>query len=194
MADERTTGGLVSAAAAGDQDAWDALVARFNGLMWGIARGFRLDATDAGDAVQTTWLRLVENLDRIQDPERLPGWLATTVRRECVRQLRSAGRERLVGDESFVAELAAPSAPLDAAILADERDAALWRALGTLTHRCQQLLRVLMASPPPPYTAVAEALDIPIGSIGPSRGRCLDQLRRVAATDDLLGSGTGDVR
>lgn len=186
--DDATTGLLVAAAAAGDQLAWDELVARYGGMLWGIARSFRLDAADAADAVQTTWLRLVEHLDSIDDAERLPGWLATTVRRECLRLLRTGGRER-PGGEGWSDDLVADTEPLDASMLADERDAALWRALGALTQRCQQLLRVLMATPPPSYSMVADALDMPIGSIGPSRGRCLDQLRRIAASDDLLGAG-----
>ncbi|MGI5131991.1 RNA polymerase sigma factor [Pseudonocardia sp. CA-107938] len=185
MIDDATTARLVSAAAAGDEAAWDALVDAYTGMLWAIARSFRLDQADAGDAVQTTWLRLVENLDRIEDPRRLPGWLATTVRRECLRILRRGGREA-PGGEDWSDVLVADTPPVDAALLADERDAALWRALQALGERCQQLLRVLMATPPPSYAAVSAALGIPVGSIGPSRGRCLDQLRRIAAGDDLL--------
>jgi RNA polymerase sigma factor (sigma-70 family) len=183
-------GRLLAAAAAGDQGAWDELVARFSGLLWSVARGYRLNTADTGDAVQTTWLRLVENLDRIHDPERLAGWLATTVRNECLRLLRKAGRECPGPVLEWVDELPDAAAPLDANLLTDERDAALWRALATISQRCQRLLRVLMASPPPPYVAVAAAVDMPIGSIGPSRQRCLDQLRRIAVADDLLGSGS----
>ncbi|MFC4946129.1 RNA polymerase sigma factor [Pseudonocardia sp. GCM10023141] len=188
------TGLLLAAAGAGDQASWDELVTRHNGLLWGIARGYRLGVADTGDAVQTTWLRLVENLDRIQDPERLAGWLATTVRRECLRVLRRTGRERPGPDLDEIGDLPDHADPLDAGLLADERDAALWRALAAISARCQQLLRVLMSSPPPAYAEVAVALDMPIGSIGPSRQRCLDQLRRIVSTDDLLGSPAGDPR
>lgn len=187
MADE-DTGGLLAAAGRGDQAAWDALVARHCGLLWGIARGYRLGEADAGDAVQTTWLRLVENLSRIQDPERLPGWLATTMRRECLRMLSHGGRGRATPIDT-VDELPDGGDELDAGLLADERDAALWRAVTALSQRCRQLLRVLMASPPPAYAEVSAVLDMPIGSIGPSRQRCLDQLRRVVASDDLLAGG-----
>src|SRR4051812_25387496 len=90
--------GLLGAARDGDQRAWDALVSRYSGLLWAIARSHRLDAADAGDAIQTTWLRLVEHLDRVHDPERVGGWLATTMRRECLRALRRGGRERPVDD------------------------------------------------------------------------------------------------
>jgi RNA polymerase sigma factor (sigma-70 family) len=186
--DDATTARLVSAAADGDEASWDALVDAFTGMLWAIARSYRLDTADAGDAVQTTWLRLVENLGRIEDPRRLPGWLATTVRRECLRILRRSGRET-TGGQDWSDVLVADTPALDSALLADERDAALWRALRTLGQRCQELLRVLMATPPPSYAAVSAALGMPVGSIGPSRGRCLDQLRRIVASDDLLGAG-----
>jgi RNA polymerase sigma factor (sigma-70 family) len=186
--DDATTARLVTAAAEGDEASWDALVDAFTGMLWAIARSYRLDTADAGDAVQTTWLRLVENLGRIEDPRRLPGWLATTVRRECLRILRRSGRET-TGGQDWSDVLVADTPPLDTALLADERDAALWQALHALGRRCQELLRVLMATPTPSYAAVSAALGMPVGSIGPSRGRCLDQLRRIVASDDLLGAG-----
>lgn len=171
---------LMAAAARGDQTAWEALVQRHNGLLWSVARGFRLDHADAGDAIQTTWLRLVENLDRIKDPERLGGWLASTLRHECIRMLRRSGRERPAGTAEVLADVPDDADPLDTGLLTDERDAALWRALSRIPQRCQQLLRVLMASPPLPYVEIAELLEMPIGSIGPARARCLSQLRRIA--------------
>src|SRR6266568_2397317 len=90
---------LLDAARLGDQAAWNALVAEYNSLVWSIARGYRLESADAHDAVQMTWLRLVENLDRIKDPERLAGWLATTARRECLQLLRKSGRERPASED-----------------------------------------------------------------------------------------------
>ena len=179
------TSDLVAAAAAGDSAAWDALVNLYSGLLWSIARGFRLSSADAGDAVQTTWLRLVENLDRIEDPARLPGWLATTVRRECIRLLKRGGRERLSADDDLP-DLPDPADPLDTHLLTEERDAALWLAFGRLPERCRVLLRALMVSPPSSYAEISAALGLPIGGIGPTRGRCLDQLRQIAAADDLL--------
>ncbi len=183
---EATTRQLLETASAGDQQAWDALVERYSSLLWSVARSFRLSAPDAADVAQTTWLRLVEHLDSIADPERLPGWLATTARRECLRLLRRAGREV----QSYTALVDVPDdAPeLDAALLRDERDAALWRALTLLDEFCQQLIRVLMADPPPSYAEAAAILGIPIGSVGPSRGRCLEKLRRRAG----ISSGVGD--
>lgn len=186
MADDEIAG-LLAAARRDDQTAWDRLVGRFNRLLWAIARGFRLDEAAAADSVQITWLRLVENLDRIDEPERLGSWLATTMRRECLWQLRRASRERPGATVEWLDTVPDEADPLDAHLLDDERDAALWRAFSTITDRCQQLLRVLMATPPPTYAEVSSALSIPIGSIGPIRQRCLDQLRRATATDDLLG-------
>ncbi|MGW3999156.1 RNA polymerase sigma factor [Amycolatopsis sp. NPDC004772] len=179
---------LLEAAARGDQAAWDALVDRYASLLWSIARAHRLRDADAADAVQTVWLKLVENLGRIKEPERLPGWLATTTRHECLRQLRRTDRERPTDDQVWQSE-PAPGPAVDAALLLDERDAALWRALDKLSDQCRRLLRVLMATPPPSYAEVADALDIPVGSIGPTRQRCLGRLRERAGQ---AGLGTED--
>lgn len=173
---------LVQRAAAGDQAAWNALVDRYTNLVWSVARSYRLSTSDAGDVVQTTWLRLVENLGKVQDPERLPGWLATTARRECLRVLRAGGRELVgvVDDAAFdVVDELAPA--LDHALLQDERDAALWQCFARLSERCQRLLRVLMATEPPAYAQVSQAMGMPIGSIGPTRMRCLDRLRELTS-------------
>jgi RNA polymerase sigma factor (sigma-70 family) len=170
-----TNGELLAAAARGDQPAWDALVQRHASLLWAIARSYRLSAADAADVVQTTWLRLVEHLDAIADPERLAGWLATTVRRECVHLIRRTDRHAEFAAELPDLEDDGP-AP-DAALLRDERDAELWGALARLDELCQRLLRVLMADPPPAYADVAVALGIKVGSIGPTRARCLAKLR-----------------
>jgi RNA polymerase sigma factor (sigma-70 family) len=180
------TAALLDAAKLGDQSAWEALVGQFNGLVWSIARGYRLDIADAGDAVQMTWLRLVENLTRIRDPERLASWLATTTRRECLQLLRRSGRERPALEEDALLEIADGAAPVDAALLLDERDRALWRAFMSIGERCQRLLRVLMASPPPSYQEVSAALDMPVGTIGSARQRCLTQLRGIVLADDSL--------
>jgi len=185
------TTALFDAARQGDQTAWDALVAQFSGLLWSIARGYRLDVADAHDVVQMTWLRLVESLDRISDPERLGAWLATTARRECLQLLRKAGRERPSALENALDDVAGSTEPVDAGMLLDERDRAVWRALVSISERCQRLLRVLVASPPPAYKEVAAALDMPIGTIGPARQRCLDQLRHVIRSDAGLAAQLG---
>ena len=183
---------LLARARDGDQAAWNTLVEQYTGLMWSVARAFRLDTATAGDAIQTTWLRLVEHLDRIQDPERLGGWLATTVRRECLQVLRRNTRERIApGGDAALDAIDTEAEPLDAALLADERDAALWRAFREIPDRCQRLLRVLIATPPPSYEQVAAALDIPIGSIGPTRARCLARLRTLLEPTGLLDALPG---
>lgn len=177
---------LLGAAAEGDQAAWDTVVQRYTGLLWSIARGYGLSTTDAADTVQVTWLKLVENLGTIADPERLPAWLATTMRREALQLIRRKGRAPRA-DDWAMDELADPAPPVDHELLRTERDRALLRALATLSERCQRLLRVLMASPPPAYAEVSAALDVPIGSIGPTRQRCLGRLRAVVLADGLLG-------
>lgn len=177
---------LLAASARGEQAAWDELVRRFNGLLWSVARGFRLQVGETDDAVQNAWLRLVENLDRISDPDHLGSWLATTTRRECLQVLRRRSRIGYPTESLETLQVADPAPDLDAALLADERDAALWAAVHDLPGRCWALLRTLMASPPPSYAEVAAALDMAIGSIGPTRQRCLDHLRRRVDGDPLL--------
>lgn len=186
-------GPLLDAAAAGDGAAWDALVARFTGLLWATARSHRLSTADAADVVQTTWLRLVENLGRIQDPERLGGWLATTARRECLVVLRRSRREPPVGDERLLDTVPDQRSALDVTLLVDERDASLWRVFDELPDRCRRLLRVLLADPAPSYAEVADALDMPIGSIGPTRQRCLASLRMLAVESGALDPGDLDL-
>lgn len=169
----------VRSAAEGHEAAWDYLVDRFSGLVWSIARGLGLSYADAADVSQTTWLRLVEHLARLREPERVGAWLASTARRECLGVLRRAGRQIPTGDQTDL-ESAGPellSEPVDALLLASERDTALWRAFGGLPSRCRTLLRVLMTDPRPSYEEISAALEVPIGSIGPTRGRCLERLR-----------------
>ncbi len=177
-------GRLVTAATANDSAAWTALVEGFSGLVWSVARGYRLGHADAADVFQTTWLRLAEHLSRIENPERVGAWLATTARHESLRVIRGASRLVLTADPDVldpgqVDDETPEQAVLDAeqAQLDDARAARLWRAFGALSSRCQKLLRVLIATPPPNYAEVAAALDMPLGSIGPTRARCLRQLR-----------------
>ena len=170
-------GVLLAAARAGDQSAWDALVAAHGSRVWAVARSHRLNQADAEDVFQVTFLRLVTHLDTIRQPERVGAWLATTARHECLRVLRRAGRAVPSEDEAFdVPDVDA--APVDTHLLADERDRALLTALERISPNCRRLLRVLMADPEPTYEQVSAALDMPIGSIGPTRGRCLTHLRR----------------
>ncbi len=167
---------LLRGAREGDASAWSTLVNRFAGLVWATARAHRLSQADAADVNQTTWLRLVENLDRIHDPERLGAWLATTARRECLRHIRLRDRELKIDDDSF---FEVPSAePVEERIIIRDRDAALRRAFARIGERCQALLRMLSAPEPPSYEEIGAALGMPIGAIGPTRARCLEKLRR----------------
>jgi RNA polymerase sigma factor (sigma-70 family) len=170
---------LLDRAAAGDQAAWNALTDRYTNLLWSVARAMRLNEADAADAVQATWLRLVEKLGTIRDPERLAGWLSTTIRRECLAVLRQ--RTKMVPTEDFDELPDEDTAAVDRRLLRDEQDAALWRAFEQISLQCRTLLRVLMADPPPSYATVAVALDMPVGGIGPTRQRCLATLRRIMA-------------
>ena len=180
---------LFRRAEAGDRSAWNAIVERYTRLLWSVARAHRLGDADAADVIQTTWLRLVENFGRIADPECLPSWLMTTARRECLRTLRRAGRELVTDSADAFADLVDQhSAPVDARLLTDERDVALWTCFQHLSARCQQLLRILMATPPADYATVSTALGMPVGSIGPTRGRCLGQLRKLATGAGLVGA------
>jgi RNA polymerase sigma factor (sigma-70 family) len=172
---------LVRDAAAGDQRAWEHLIGRFGGLVWSVARAHGLSQADAADVSQTAWLRLVEHLHRLRDPERVGTWLASTARHEALRTLRRARRQVPVGDDAELEEPGPPAESPEARTLAAERSDILWRAFAGLPPRCQTLLRVLMADPSPSYQQVAAAMDMPIGSIGPTRGRCLERLRELAA-------------
>lgn len=175
------TGGadLIARAAAGDGTAWDELTEQYTSLLWSVARAMRLSEADSADAVQATWLRLVEKLETIRDPNRIAGWLSTTIRRECLAILRQ--RTKSVPHDDFD-DLPDDGWPgVDDGVLRAERDRALWRAFSQISAQCRSLLRVLMTDPAPSYATVSVALDIPIGGIGPTRQRCLNSLRRIMA-------------
>jgi RNA polymerase sigma factor (sigma-70 family) len=176
-------------AAAGDESAWAELVGRYVNLLWSVARGYRLDTAEAADVVQTTWLRLVERLDQVKDPDRLGGWLATTASREALRTLRRAGRELPTDDTAH--DVPDPRPPLETAMLTTERDATLWACFAALSTACQILLRLLFADPPLSYQEISSTLNVPIGAIGPRRGRCLRRLRELAEADGVSGPGPG---
>lgn len=169
--DEASAGALLTAAADGSEAAWAALVARYDRLLWTIARLHELDVESASDVCQTTWLRLVERIDRLRDPERVGAWLATTARHEARRTLRRMLREQArAGASAVLRPPARPPVP-------GEADDSAWRVLADLPDRCGRLLRLLFLTPQPRYSEIAAALDMPIGSIGPTRARCLRRLR-----------------
>ena len=178
---------IVADARAGESAAWETLVERFGGLVAAIARRCRLSDADVAEVCQTTWLRLVENLDRIEQPERLGAWLATTSRRE---SLRIATRGFTTAPSDAVYLLAdEDAAPPDAALILDEQVKAIRMAAQQLSPRCQRLLGLLMSDDDLPYKEIAEQLDMPVGSIGPTRGRCLEHLRHILEEMQFADSG-----
>jgi RNA polymerase sigma factor (sigma-70 family) len=170
---------LVRAAAAGDRAAWDAIVSRYVALLWAVALRHGLSESDAADVVQTTWLRLLEHIDDIRDPARLGSWLATTAQREALRCI--AHRRRHVLNDDAVA-FDGPDrllAPLDEALINREQAAAARTAMDTLPPTWRSLVELLIQDPPPSYEEIGADLGVPIGSIGPTRGRCVRRLRAV---------------
>jgi RNA polymerase sigma factor (sigma-70 family) len=185
---------LVTRARGGDKQAWDALVERYTPLVWAICRRYRLSAADAQDARQSVWLHLVEQLGNLRDPAALPGWLATTTRRECVRVLRAAHHPQAAALVPDVGHLADEQAEIpEQELLAAERRATLQEALTCLPPRGQQLLTLLTCDPPVPYTQISATLGIPVGSIGPTRRRYLDKLRSHPAITALITVEAGSM-
>jgi RNA polymerase sigma factor (sigma-70 family) len=188
MRDDASVAALVVRARDGDKRAWDEIVERYAPLVWSICRRYRLSAHDAADVGQTVWLRLVEQLGTVRNPEALAGWLATTTRRECLRVLYAA-RDRQRSDDPAAAERMADAnaGTVDQELLAAERHVALREAFARLPQRCQRLLSLLMEDPPLPYAEISARLQMPIGGIGPNRARCLDRLRRSPMLAALIG-------
>lgn len=202
---------LVKAAADGDTRAYEALVQRYSGLVWATARAYGLGAEDAADVSQFVWIRLVQNLGRIKEPAKLGGWLCTVTRNESFRVLRKRGREVAVVDMAAVeAARSGADSPAGAEpesvgsygefrLLLEERNAELWQAVEELPCQCRCLIRWLFADSRPSYQDIAAELNISVGSIGPTRQRCLDRLRRSPAfqgitrrSDDLFTGEKGE--
>lgn len=174
---------LVRRAAGGDERAWGELVDEYGGLVWSVVRACGLNDADAADVSQITWQRLVEHLHRLHDPARVGAWLATTARREAVQ--RSRARSAIPAGDDLPEPVGGDAEPM-ARLLAEERDVALAAALAQLAPRDRMLLRLLMADPAPSYEEIAGAMDMPVGSIGPTRARALERLRRAAYRHGLV--------
>ena len=189
MRDDPVVTALVTRARNGEEQAWDALVERYAPLIWSICRSHRLADADADDVGQRVWLQLADHLDKVRDPAALPGWLATTTRRECARVQRAARGAHAAGhppDAQTIPDHQAQT--VEQQLLAAERHAALREAFARLPPCCQQLITLLIQDPPLPYATISARLNIPVGSIGPNRGRCLDRLRRDPAVTALISA------
>lgn len=171
----------------GDERAMAALVRRVTPLLWHVARGFRLDASSAEDVAQNTLLAFVRHSEEIVEPHATLRWLIVTARREAMRAVAQRDRTELVDDSART--LAAPESdePEPVALrLALQR--VLWRNVEQLSERCRRLLRVIAFAERPDYATLSSALGMPVGSIGPTRGRCLAKLKVLLASDPEWGA------
>jgi RNA polymerase sigma factor (sigma-70 family) len=178
--------GLMSAARQGSDDAVGEMVTEFSPLLWHVARAAGLSSGDAEDVLQTVWTRLLEHLDEIRTPAALGGWLVITAKREAWR-VRAAERRQIPTDTDSFAELPDHGSGSEERAILDDQRRTLWAAIRQLSPRCQELLRIIAFVPQADYAAVAAKLGMRIGSIGPTRGRCLAKLRAVLA-DGLEGN------
>ena len=180
---------LVLRARSGDQRAWAELVDKYAALTWVICRRYRLSAADTEDVGQSVWLQLVDHLDTIREPAAIPGWLATTTRRECQRLIRTRRTLEPVRDDLDGEEIPDVRAPaVEYGLLTAERHAALREAFDSLSPRDQRFMSLLIEDPPLSYAEISNRLGIPVGSIGPHRGRCLDKLRQHPAIAALISA------
>jgi RNA polymerase sigma factor (sigma-70 family) len=187
--DDSVVTDLVSRARNGDKKAWDALVERYAPLIWSICSRHRLGGAEADDAARSIWLQLLDHLDTISDPASVAGWLAATARRECGRVARAAQAPCAAGSVPSAQTIPdEQAATAERELLAAERSAALCEAFLHLPLRCRRLIIMLIEDPPVPYAQVSAKLGIPVASIGPARGRCLDELRRHPAIAALINA------
>ena len=176
-------GPLVRAAAGGDPIAVERLVARFDRMLRGVTRSFRLSAWDADDVIQNTWLQFMQHGRALRQPEALSGWLATTARRQSLLMLQRHVREQLMDDPSY--EVPGDHAEPDRELLAAELHDAVHEALAELPDRQRELMRLLVERPDLSYEEVSRQLAMPVGSIGPTRARSLERLRRAGRLQAL---------
>jgi RNA polymerase sigma factor (sigma-70 family) len=181
---DHAVAGLAQDAAAGDERAWRDLVARFEPLLRGIVKGYRLDPADVEDVVQVTWLRAFRNLDRLNEPAAVGGWLAVTARREALRALQRGVRE-IPAEEPHTLEEPDAVTP-ETAAMERERRRALRAAVRRLPGRQRQLLATMLTRPGVSYGELSSELDMPLGSIGPTRERALGTLRNDRMLAEVL--------
>jgi RNA polymerase sigma factor (sigma-70 family) len=173
---------LLDAARGGSDDALGQIAMELSPMLWHVARASGLNIDDAKDVVQTVWERLLSHLVDIRVPPALVSWLVVTTRREAWR-VRTTGRRQLPAAQEWFSALPDHAAGSEEQVVIDDQRRALWRAVGQLSPQCQELLRIIAFVPRPDYQSVSAELGMPIGSIGPTRGRCLAKLRALLADD-----------
>jgi RNA polymerase sigma factor (sigma-70 family) len=178
---------LVNAAVEGDQAAWRSIVANYTPLVQSVVRRFRLSPTDAEDVSQMVWLRVLEHLSGLRQAQALPGWIATTTKREALRVIDSRQRVKPM-DPSVMCMLhiADRSADVSDRLLRNERAEAIASGLATLQYRQRTLLQLVHTEPKVSYEVIGKQLDMPVGSIGPTRARCIEKVRQTPAVHQLL--------
>jgi RNA polymerase sigma factor (sigma-70 family) len=194
MRDDPAVIALVTRVGDGDQEAWDELIERYAPLVWSVCVRYRLSRPDVDDVGQSVWLLLVEQIGNLREPAALPGWLATTTKRECLHVLRAARRHDHAGlppEDQMPPDT--PDSMIGQDIIKAERDAALRAAFAELPPVCHELLSMLISDPAPAYAEVSVRLGMAIGSIGPTRARCLERLRRSPHLVTVLGSHAGAI-
>jgi RNA polymerase sigma factor (sigma-70 family) len=176
---------LLEAAQQGDRTALDQLVRVFSPMLWQVARAQGLDRDSASDVVQTAWLELLGSLQRIRSPGALAAWLITVTKRESWR-VRKARRSERPNDAELARLSDADPIPEERFLEKDQRRR-LWAAVEQLPEQCRSLLRVIAFIHRPDYVVLGQELGMPVGSIGPTRGRCLAKLRRLLISDPSGG-------
>ena len=179
---------LLESAACGTESAWREIIDRYSPLVRAVCRDYGLSGVDIEDIAGSVWLRLVANMAHIREPEALPGWLRTTIRRECLMLLRHKNRQ-IPTDSMLIDDALDPE--IDASLIGAERRAAARDAFARLPDRDRQLLSMLFCDPPKPYREISSTLGIPVGAIGPTRARCLARARRTPEVAALLAAHRG---
>ncbi len=195
MRDDPSVIALVRRVSDGDKEAWSEIAERYSPLVWSICARYQLSRPDIDDVAQGVWLMLVEKVRDLREPAALPGWLATTARNECLRVLRTARRydpDGLPADDMMPPDLATRA--IEEGLLEAELGVALRAAFAELQPACHKLLSLLISDPPPAYADVSKTLGIPVGSIGPTRARCLGQLRRSPHLAGFLTERVGAIK
>jgi RNA polymerase sigma factor (sigma-70 family) len=179
---------LLDAARGGSVAALGQITTELTPMMWQVARAAGLASDDAEDVVQTVWERLLTHLADIRVPQALISWLVVTTKHEAWR-MRSHGRRQRPADQEWLTTIPDQATGTEELLVIDEQRRALWRAVSRLSAQCQELLRIVAFVPRPDYQSVSAALGMPVGSIGPTRGRCLAKVRLLLA-DELEGRKT----